>query len=261
MKYIYLILSIFLFTAFIHAQQMHVHKNNATTVSFNLSDIDSITFTTNNIPSDGLVAYYPFNGNAHDESGNSNNCIATNCTLVPDRFADSNKAYSFNGSTSIITGPANTILSITHVSLSAWIKIAGAGTIAPRIVAVDPDGTANDDYSLLLNSSSFPKAFGFHTGTSGTVLSNTQLSIDNIWHHLVITYDESQIKFYLDGNLDKTTAYSESLPQFTTGHSVYIGGSGISGNDRFEGLIDDIRIYDRTLDQTEINALYHENGW
>src|SRR5580765_3803529 len=48
----------------------------------------------------GLVAYYPFNGNANDQSGNNNNPIFNNATLTADRFGNSNSAYSFNGITS-----------------------------------------------------------------------------------------------------------------------------------------------------------------
>ena len=46
---------------------------------------------------DGLVAYYPFNGNANDESGNGNNGTVNGATLTTDRFGNTNKAYSFNG--------------------------------------------------------------------------------------------------------------------------------------------------------------------
>jgi hypothetical protein len=46
---------------------------------------------------DGLVAHYPFNGNANDESGNGNNGTVNGATLTTDRFGNMNKAYSFDG--------------------------------------------------------------------------------------------------------------------------------------------------------------------
>ena len=55
--------------------------------------------------SNGLVAYYPFNGNANDESGNVANGSVTGATLTTDRFGVSNRAYLFGRTTAYITVP------------------------------------------------------------------------------------------------------------------------------------------------------------
>jgi len=69
----------------------------------------------------GLVAYYPFNGNANDESGNGNNGILFGASLTSDRFGLINKAYSFNGNGQYISLPASISIS-RDISISFWIK-------------------------------------------------------------------------------------------------------------------------------------------
>ena len=61
------------------------------------------------IPTDDLVAYYPFNGNANDESGNGNNGTIFRATLTTDRFGNANRAYSFDGS-SFISVPGRSVM-------------------------------------------------------------------------------------------------------------------------------------------------------
>jgi hypothetical protein len=55
------------------------------------------------VPTNGLVGYWPFNGNANDVSGNGNNGVVSGATLTTDRFGAANKAYSFNGSSNFIS--------------------------------------------------------------------------------------------------------------------------------------------------------------
>jgi len=65
------------------------------------------------IPTNGLIAYYAFSGNANDQSGNSNNGTVTNATLTSDRFGNANSAYSFNGSSVITVNNSATLKSIS----------------------------------------------------------------------------------------------------------------------------------------------------
>ena len=71
----------------------------------------------------GMVAYYPFNGNANDESGNGNNGTVNGASLTSDRFNNTNKAYAFNGTSNYINVPdAATIRPGLEISLTAWVK-------------------------------------------------------------------------------------------------------------------------------------------
>src|SRR6266404_1202616 len=74
----------------------------------------------------GLMAYYPFSGNANDVSGNNNNPVFNNATLTADRFGNPNSAYSFDGTSSYMRIPNSATLNFgTQMSVTAWVKVAG----------------------------------------------------------------------------------------------------------------------------------------
>ncbi len=75
--------------------------------------------------SEGLVAYYPFNGNANDESGNGFDGIVRGATPVEDRFGNIDSAYYFNGNGNDADGielPSTSINGLTHITSSVWIQ-------------------------------------------------------------------------------------------------------------------------------------------
>ena len=81
------------------------------------------------VPSNGLVGWWPFNGNASDESGNNNNGIVNGATLTSDRNGNINSAYSFNNNT--ISIPDNSSIGITQSSgqsISVWAYLTGSQT-------------------------------------------------------------------------------------------------------------------------------------
>src|SRR4051794_11322695 len=70
----------------------------------------------------GLIAYYPFNGNANDESGTSNNAGVNGATLSNDRFAEANQAYSFDGTKDFLSAPSSASLDLaTNGTISLWM--------------------------------------------------------------------------------------------------------------------------------------------
>jgi hypothetical protein len=90
------------------------------------------------VPTNGLVAYYPFNGNANDESGNGNNGINNGATLTTDRFGNINKAYNFNGSSNYISVPFSSTIGVQQkISVSFWVYFNG-GSCGPRIMQSMP---------------------------------------------------------------------------------------------------------------------------
>src|SRR5438552_10965983 len=72
----------------------------------------------------GLVAYYPFSGNANDASGNGLNGTINGATLIQDRFGRPNSAYSFNGSSSYISFANTPTTQTNNWTISSWIKPA-----------------------------------------------------------------------------------------------------------------------------------------
>jgi hypothetical protein len=182
----------------------------------------------------GLAAYYPFNANANDESGNGNNATVSGATLTTDRNGKANSAYSFDGKDDGIRATAGPGFSVTSLTLSAWIKISGAGDHSPRIVAVGPSGSAFQYYSLILENTSSSRRLWFYTSKSvSNAYSSFYLTNDNTWHFVAVTYSAGSVSFYLDGSLSNTETVSGSLETFSSG--VMQIGSSDNGLDRFDG--------------------------
>ncbi len=106
------------------AQTMNIHTKNGNVDKYNLADIDSITFTIlpSNIPTEGLIAYYPFNGNANDESGNGNDGTVYGATLTTDRFGNKNAAYVFDGIDDYIWLGNKAEFKPEKITIAAWFK-------------------------------------------------------------------------------------------------------------------------------------------
>ena len=213
----------------------------------------------------GLIAYYPFNGNANDESGDGFNATVNGAQLTTDRSNTINSAYYFNGSNAGISAKVDTRLSITQFTLCAWIKASTYTTYLPRIVAVGAPGISTHYYSMLFANGTWndmldtTRRLMFYNGNTLDPFNYTQYysrgSLDTVsWHHGAISFDGSHLKFYIDGALDEDTIISATIQQYSDSARLQIGYS--EGGDRYEGKLDQIRIYNRPLTATEINALY-----
>ncbi|MFH0992027.1 MAG: LamG domain-containing protein [bacterium] len=214
----------------------------------------------NNLPTKGLVAYYPFNGNTKDESGNGFHLTADGCELVQDRFTFGNKAYSFDGSVSRMMADIKGKFPVQQLTLSAWIYYRGGGAENPRIIAVSEGKTNIHTYSLIVNRDD--GRLWFYTGTTGNDLHGNKRIIEKVWHHVAVTYDGREVRIYQDGILDQRTYVYFKLEPLRDGY-LMISHSDKEGllNDLFPGIIDDIRIYNQALDETEVHQLYHEGAW
>ena len=214
---------------------------------------------------DGLVAYYPFNGNANDASGNRNNATVYSATLTTNRFGIANAAYDFNGSSSYIDIPQNAILNglTTNFTLSAWIYQRGINqNFGYRIIDKCPAGLPGGWTFDTWDGSSYRRLRLQAAGSyNPNVIGATFYSLMQ-WHHVVATVSGTTGKVYLDGNLDGSGDVG-SIPQNML--DVYIGranigcGGGCGLEEFFNGLIDDVRIYNRALSPSEIQSLYTQD--
>lgn len=201
----------------------------------------------------GLVAWYPFDGNASDMSGNGNHGTVQGATLGADRHGHANKAYSFDGvndyiELELLKGD-NFRFAFSNVTLSAWIKTTRSlGTIFGKTLSswVAP-GKAILVYNGYLNYD--------QCGTGGRI-ANAPLINDGNWYQVVTVLDnQNNVEFYVDGvfrgNSQRNSEYwIEDAPT----HNFYIG---TKGNMLFGGNIDDIRLYNRSLSAAEVLALYN----
>jgi hypothetical protein len=211
------------------------------------------------VPTNGLVAWYPFNGNANDESGIGNNGTVNGATLTADRFGNASKAYSFNGANNnYIEIPNNVSLNSLSGTWSIWLKIS---TTTTNDVGIISRGTPPNSYIDINQGggTNFIAGEIAWQGTNNVNLMTTQSIADNTWHLIVLTYDGSistnNCSIYIDGDIVTTGTYNKSV--FSIGGNVIrIGRSLDTYWKSFSGLADDIAIYNRVLTSDEISTLY-----
>jgi hypothetical protein len=198
----------------------------------------------------GLAAYYPFNGNANDASGNGNNGTVQGATLTTNRFGIPNSAYYFTGNFSTyISIPDSPSLDITNnVTVSVWIQTGGGGYTGPDIV-----GKYNYFLGLSDTSSSPKFEFGIQPST-GVVFSPSFPLNPNNWVFATGTYDGQLIDIYINGILAGQLAASGTIGN--KHEPLGIGENLDDGSDYVLGSISDVRIYNRALSSNEVAQLY-----
>ncbi len=217
------------------------------------------------VPTTGLVGYWPFNGNANDESGNGNNGTVNGAVLTADRNGNTNSAYSFDGISNYIEVPSSPSLCVSIAySFSAWAYISsynsGGFPYQPAIVSKINGGDWYGGYEVRASSDAtgVPKFLG----TSGNIGGNnvaTAVPNNNInqWYNIIATYDGSIIKCFINGICMDSTNASGSLQTSTIPLRFGRRGGGPSFDCWLTGFIDDIGIWNRALTQAEITALYN----
>ena len=226
------------------------------------------------VPSDGLVAYYPFNGNANDESGNGNHGTVTDATLTHDRFDNENSAYSFDGDGDYIVTNSNVGIGQTILTFSFWAKTE-YGSKRMAVLSQDCETDCDKTFGLVLNKflnsanvcedghmNSSPQSFGYaqpsHYATVRTTTANSG------WNNYVLVvgadnnFSFSNFKFYVNGILQIANCghnwggWEYNFPNYP----LLIGNKLSSIEGFFHGQIDDIAVWDRALSNEEIYNLY-----
>jgi hypothetical protein len=218
------------------------------------------------VPTNGLIAHYPFNGNAYDQSGNNYNGTVNGATLTTDRFSNVNSAYSFNGSSDYIqVDDASALrLSGTDYTISVWfnetylVNTEHQALISkrnPYTPAANLDG-----WLLYIDVLTTPmgKVGIVPAGYPNTCAYTADPITLNNWINVVEVYHSGTqiVETYMNGVLNNTTTGVLS-PNNTTTLPLYIGSDKESNSYFFNGKIDDICIYNRALTQQEITDLYN----
>jgi YVTN family beta-propeller protein len=231
--------------------------------------ISTYTITTDipsYVPTNGLVAWYPFTGNANDSSGNGNNGTVNGATLTYDRFCNPNSAYSFNAIGDYITGSCTNYPTADR-TISLWFFSTNFNMSPPQsgLMGYGGGGYAVSWYEVL---SSTYYGMSCHWNVN-TVLSNYSSGPpSNQWHLWVTTIDTSGTKFYIDGLL-----YSSSptyISNTMVNGKVFVFGQIVSPDGisaytdgsvgQYQGVLDDIGIWNRALTPAEVMGLYVINN-
>lgn len=223
----------------------------------------------NYVPSNGLVGWWPFNGNANDLSGNGNNGVVNGATLTADRFGNSGQAYSFNGTNNYISISNNSQLNPNSITINLWLKAnslptnlnEGAFSLVSKWYNLSNCSTLSDAYILNLgkvnNNNEIISATNLYS--QSTLYSNSNI-IDyvNVWNNITFVHDNiNGGKIYINGVLISSNNIVGNI--CSTSNNVFFGVTQNLGTFwRFlNGNLDDIGIWNRALTQQEITNLYN----
>jgi len=213
---------------------------------------------------DGLIAYYPFNGNANDETGNGHNGIVYGATLATDRFDNPTSAYSFDG--------INDSISITDTAAFGFKNQSFTVSLWAQVRDNDAGYESFVHLSNQNDTSRFPIAKGrawwtgsriyteFDSGWVCQVISSKYgdaLPL-NTWMHLVsvVDYEAGKLLLYADSQFqgkDDIVNFDFSSP---ASPKLFLGMGPESDGNYLSGLLDDVRIYNRALSGAEVTELY-----
>jgi hypothetical protein len=211
------------------------------------------------VPTNGLVGWWGFNGNANDESSSGNHGTVYGASLTSDRFGNNNSAYSFNGSSNYIKMINPGPLGNTSRTVSVWVKTTD--TRSERIiVSWGAFGQVGADFNLWSNYSC--NGFSFDINYSARTY-NSQFS-NGQWNNYVVVFDNSlgttisNVKVYQNSTLLSSVCANVGTGVINTLSSfpITVGRYHGSNEDHLNGNIDDIGVWNRALTQAEITGLY-----
>ena len=233
-------------------------KNNTTSVQvFVLTVMMFMFIATGSVKADlndGLVAYYPFNTNADDGSGNGNDgkLSVSGVTLTCDRFNNADSAFRFNRTEAHINAGNNSSLQITgELTISAWIKRSIMGTFD---AVVSKDNGSGRSYQLWISDSNKAHFTIFKSNGDSSAVSDATILADT-WYHLVGLHNGTDVLLYVNGVLQSTTNTGGTIDN--DANDLWIGDRSDGGVLPFDGTIDDVRIYNRALYESEIMQLFN----
>jgi len=220
----------------------------------------SQSFLTN-----GLVTYFPFNGNANDASGNGNNGTVYGTTLTTNRFGNANQAYYFDGTSAYITVPLTNAIFNGDFTASVWFNVFDLTHGWPGLLDEQSLGfrlqLAGDDCgcSVPEHLVSYSSSVIGPGGLNWSLVPPGQTPV-NKFQQVVIIKAGTSVQMYVNGQVAVTNQVANSTTQ--SGQYLFIGVQyDLISYTFFHGVIDDVRIYNRALSSSEVQQLYaYESG-
>jgi hypothetical protein len=225
----------------------------------------------------GLIAYWPFCGNANDQSGNGNNGVVNGATLTTDRYGNSNSAYNFTDNQEIII-PNSTNQNHYPLTVSLWYNpsvhpVGNQTNVFSKYVAGSWNGFQilyGDNTSVPNNGTTLNNGFGTQSwyarnisnrvigyyDSPGFLQPNVSL---NTWYHYIFVLDSTGGKIYVDGQLVSSDTW-DGTPGVSINNFLWKIGGQYEGNSWYNGKIDDIGVWNRALTQQEITNLFSSEG-
>jgi hypothetical protein len=228
------------------------------------------------VPLNGLVAWFPFNGNANDESGNGFNGVIENAVLTTDRYGNPNKAFEFSSniennieidiSSKYPTGISSSFSLLFWIKPNREVKSVTDNSSCNGVVTV-PMAYSNQNWAFVPYwGGKTSLGVGLSMGTNGIFVANhgenilvSRASIAgqfNGFYCIILAQNGNDLNVYLDGKLVRKVTNSCTISPKVIGNIFSLGGSLYSPT--FSGVIDEFAIWNRTI--TEEEALKINNG-
>jgi len=210
--------------------------------------------SSGDVPVAGLVAYYPFDGDYQDYSGNGNHGNPKeNMSFTTGSIG---QGARFDGSSFIEVNDSNSLDLYDGFTFSVRLYKEDAGTGGYAVIFAKGDTSALNDsapYGLAHTIDGMHPLVRMIKNNAYRTFSPTAQTDFGKWHHLVVTWDGTTIKYYIDGVDRGSHTWEGPLPSATS--NLLIGSDPPGDTEYFRGIMDDFRIYNHALSPNEIGAL------
>ena len=226
------------------------------------SALASISTSNINLVPSGLVGYWNFDGKnmtnatATDVSGNGNNGALIGMTTASSKtIGKLGQALTFDAADDKINMGTPSALNITStITISAWIYPRSYGDGSNGRIIVNKNGDATSGYTLFMDNTNRANSITFCTNTCVGPVGTPNVITLNRWQHVVVIQSATTLTHYVNG----VQVYSGAAiaAPLTSSNNFVIGGRTTDQARNFDGMMDDVRVYNRDLPEKEVQALY-----
>ncbi|MHB1278483.1 MAG: LamG-like jellyroll fold domain-containing protein [Bacteroidia bacterium] len=207
---------------------------------------------------DSLIAYYPFDGDTKDYSGNGYDLTNSGASLVANFKNDPNRAYQFDGSTDFMSNVVDTALRPAEYSLSCWMKMDVLPTSGDFSIAIDNGGTLKDNGLQVAHNYQGYNGIGVFTYKLNSPTNSFYVSTGldtSAWFFYTITRSLDSIILYINGIRSGANYIGDYTGYAGSNLGFYVGNR--HGNQKyFSGKLDEIKLWSRALSPSEAAQLY-----
>ena len=218
-----------------------------------LLSISAFSQVPNYVPANGLVGWWPFNGNANDESVNGNNGTVNGAALTTDRLGNANQAYSFDGVNDIINTNTNAgNFGTSDFSISSWVSDLSLNNLGVLV------GKRLENSNILEQGWGNGPSFEISSGIPSYFTQSINGYSLNTWYNYTMVRSGLTIHVYINGNLVQSYA-APAIANINNAAQLSFGAryDYNLASEFINAIIDDIGIWNRALTQCEIQDLYH----
>ncbi len=204
----------------------------------------------------GLTLLYAMEGNTTDTSGKKLDGAASGEPVYVQGLAGMGKAMQFDGLNDYVNLPIASLLStLTNATFTTWVNYSGTGGAWQRLFDF---GTGDTNYMFLTpDTGGGDVRFAIRTATVGEQLVTGSNALGTGWHHVAVVIDAASmtLRLYQDGSLVDTGATTLLPKDLGTTTQIWLGRSQFTADPFYNGAIDDFRIYNRALSESEVRYL------